>query len=151
MRQPDDEIRSLDVGVGDAVHMQVLPQQPGRNFLHGERIAQRPERVREPKQKCFSLFFLAESLLSAAALSDIQFNSCKPHYLSIGIAMDLAQTLYPRHGTVGPHDAEDTVKDVVRLTVHDLIPELEHPPAVLFVHTAQPRFKRGRLFLLETI
>src|SRR5262249_18388367 len=137
--------------VVDAVHVQVLAQQPGSNFLYGERIAQRPERVREPEQKCFSLFALAESLLGAPALSDIQFESGEPHYLSIGIAMGLSQTLYPRHSPVGPHDAERAVKGVLRLRVLDLVDELEHLPAVLLVHTAQPGFERCRLFRRETV
>src|SRR5262245_30008048 len=129
----------------------MLAQQPGSHFLHGERIAQRPERVREPEQKGLSLFSLAERLLGAPALGHIKFNSGEPYYLSIGIAMDLAQTLYPRDGSVGPHDAKGAVKGVVCPRLHDIVPELEHLPAVLFVHTAKPGFKRGRLFRRETI
>ena len=94
---------------------------------------------------------LSESLLRAPALSDIQFKSGEPHYLSFGITIGLAQAFYPRHSPVGPHDSERAVKDVLRLRVLDLIDEVEHLPSVLFVHAAQPGFKRGRLFRSETV
>src|SRR5262245_22979556 len=92
-----------------------------------------------------------KSLLSTAAFGDIQFNSDEQHYVSISIAMDLAQTLYPRHGSVGPDDAEGAVKNVVRLRVLDLVPKLEYLPAVLLVHTAQPGFNQARLSSRETV
>src|SRR5215468_3155957 len=55
MRQPHDVIRALDLGVVDAVHVQVLAQQPRSNFLYGQRIAEWLDRVRESKQECISL------------------------------------------------------------------------------------------------
>src|SRR3954471_7931943 len=53
-----------------------------------------------------------EHLLGTPALSDIQLNSGKVDYLSLTIAMCLAQTLYPRHCAVGPDDAECGVKGI---------------------------------------
>src|SRR5215471_4589419 len=90
------------------------------------------------------------SLFGTAALSNIQYKSGEPHQLSIGISVGLAQTLYPRHGPVGPHNAERAVKGVARLRVHFLVDGIKHLRAVLLVHTAQPGLKRGRLFRGET-
>src|SRR5262245_29038292 len=91
-----------------------------------------------------------QRLLGAPALSDIQFNSGEVDDLSLGVAMNLAQTLYPRDGPVGPHYAVRGVKRI-HVFVHELVEELELLPAVLLVHTAQPDFERGRLVQRETI
>src|SRR5262245_55462783 len=77
--------------------------------------------------------------------------SGEPHYLSLGIAIGLAQTFYPQHSTVGPHDAERAVKGVLRFRVLDLVGEFDHLRAVVLVHTTQPCFKRGRLFRCKTV
>src|SRR5215467_14481721 len=45
-------------------------------------------------------------LFGATALRDIQLEPGEPYYLSVGIAMRVAQTLYPRDGPIGPHNAE---------------------------------------------
>ena len=70
--------------------------------------------------------------------------------MSVGIAMGLTQTLYPRNGSVGPHDAERAVESV-HVRLQDLVPELEHLPTVLLVHTAQPAFKRRLLSRRDTV
>src|SRR5204863_4344756 len=58
-----------------------------------------------------------ESLLGPYAFSDIQVQARQADYLSLGITMDSAQTLNPRHGSVGPNDTEGAVKGVVRICV----------------------------------
>src|SRR5262245_14362882 len=78
-----------------------------------------------------------ERFLGAPTLGDIQFNSGEIDYLSVRIAMNLAQTLYPRHGPVGSHDAERAVKGI-HFCVEELVEELDFLRAVLLMDTAQP-------------
>src|SRR5215831_1838871 len=90
-------------------------------------------------------FALLLCFLDATTLRDIQFQSGEPDYSSLGIAAHLAQALYPRDGSVGPHDAKHRVKRILHLRMVDLVGDFEHLLAVLLVHTAQPDFKRGWL------
>ena len=53
---PDDILAIFELGVADSVHAQVFPQKPRGDFLHVERIAQRPQCIGEPEEECLPLF-----------------------------------------------------------------------------------------------
>ena len=53
---PNDVLAVVELRVADTVHAQVFAQQPRGDFLHVERIAQRPQRIGEPEEEGLSLF-----------------------------------------------------------------------------------------------
>src|SRR5215831_20459043 len=131
--------------------MQVFAQEPTTNLLNGERIAQWPERVREPKEKSFSLFAFPESFFGEPPLSDVEFQSSKPHYLPFSITIGLAKTLYPRYGPIESHNPKRDVPVVPRPPPQNLVEEVEYRAAVFVVNTGEPCVERRQFFLGKAV
>ena len=60
----------FDFRVADTVHSQTLAEQPRRDFLHVERIADRPERIGELEQEGISLFTRPPRLLAVRGVDE---------------------------------------------------------------------------------
>jgi len=94
---------------------------------------------------------LSRSFFDEPPISDVEFQSSKPRQLPFGITIGLAQTLYPRHGPIGSHNAERVVPVVPRPPLQNLVEKAEQRVAVILVNTGKPCVERRQFFRGEAI
>ena len=81
-----------------------------------------------------------ESLLSPAALGDVQFESREPRDVTSRVAFGSSQTLHPEHGSIGTYE---TVCVIPRISpLHQFVECAKHPRAVVDVDTREPRVEQ---------
>src|SRR5262245_17741699 len=80
----------------------------------------------------------------------VQFKSGEPRDSSGTVAFDTTDALYPRHGSIGPHDAERDIPCVSR-RVRLFVEKSEHCLAIALMDPAEPLLEAGRFVGREPI
>ena len=83
---PNDVLAVFELSVPDTVYAQVFPQKLRGDFLHVERIAQRPQRIGKPEEECLSLVVSQQAFaqhlhmrFAGPALGDIGRDAREPY------------------------------------------------------------------------
>ena len=127
---PNDVLAVFDFRVADTVHAQVFPQQPRGDFLHVERIAQRPQRIGEPEEECLSLFAPQQEFAQEL------------HLRFAGLALgDICRDAREAHGA-----------PAVRGTLEKRLARARDPPHLARIRTTDPELfcKRARSTRIES-
>ena len=88
-----------------------------------------------------------ESILSPAALGDVQFESSEPRDVAGSVTFGSSQTLHPSHGAIRADGTVCVIPRILRL--QDLFGYVKYLRAVFDVHTREPHFKSWCFFRRE--